>query len=812
MRPVEIPVDVTPGMIIGAVGSDGTKHVSPEAQDVLDRLKAHYQGLGKPSAAHNYYRHLKSFFSWAEGQGHSIRTMPGSAVEDFLTALGQAGQKESTIYVMRTQLKSALRECNSVLGVDFAHLEYQTGGKPTHLKRADKEREKAKRAESRAEKAIATAAAIRAAHQMSGVTTPLPSDGRFDPFTPAAYPSESIPYTPAYPEASPMTTESVPATTGQAQQGVQSMPPMTVNVTVPPQNPPPSAPQGNRTTIGAPKPVAPAVSRPSVTINQHTFNGSYIRISRMADGTDPLTPPGTESHVTTIPLTQLAPHGDVAGFLQNFIIPNMRGLSPLVSQVHFVFHELNDRKQPTGRRDELVVGLPMSFAQQGAALPAPANLNGFVGQAAYAGPQPTGMDPTTQLLLKRLDEEAAEAKRKADELQQQIRTEKDSHNTFILMQQFQQMQDMKRELEDRKAAHLAALTAPAPAPMWMPPPSPVEVLPRIDSGTEMAKAFAESQAKMMEVMATAFRPQPVQQRDSMEFMLPFITAMNQQAQQQAASQQQMMMSLMTANQQSSQAMIQALMSRENPMEKVLLAQLQEVKAAAAAPKGDEVEDFAEKLQKMKMVAEMMGGGSSGGSGGGLISELLANAEQIGAGAAQIIAAAKEKAVTGAVAAPVSMPNMGGVTNALPPASTETTAPSAKPELPTPPESVVAAMDSIIEAAQAQSEEGIVNGVMGYLRAMSEAPEPFPKLAQRLLNGFADAEDEGELYTFAKSMWMLGGKPANRPFAKLVAAIIAKYYSEMHKAMFGTEKVLPSDADEVEETEEIVEEATEEVAS
>ena len=72
--------------------------------------------------------------------------------------------------------------------------------------------------------------------------------------------------------------------------------------------------------------------------------------------------------------------------------------------------------------------------------------------------------------------------------------------------------------------------------------------------------------------------------------------------------------------QSNQQFMQALLTRENPTEKMLFQQLQEVKAVAAAPKEDELESFAEKLQKMKMVSDMLGGGGGGhgrrGLGGG----------------------------------------------------------------------------------------------------------------------------------------------------------------------------------------------------
>lgn len=814
MQPVEIPIDVTPGMLIGAVGSDGTKHVSPEAQDILERLKSHYQGLGKPSAAHNYHRHLKSFFSWAEAQGYTIKTLPVSAVEDFLSALAAAGQKESTLYVMRTQLRSALRECNNTLGVDFAHLEAQSGAKPKHLKKADKEREKAKRAEVRAEKAIATAAAIRAAHQVGGYSVPQPRDYAAAVTEAAAIAAaESIQSHMTAPEESPVSTESVPTSAGAASAGGQSQQPIHVHVNAP------TATGRPTPTIGAPaRPVAPVVPKMSVTINQFSFTGPHIRITRLADGTDPLTPPGSEVAVTTIPLTQIAPHGDVSGFMQQFIIPNIRGLSPLASQVHFVFHELNDRRQPTGRRDELIVGLPMTFSQQGA-MPQPQSPSFGALPTGYGAPAAAPANDATSFLLKKLDEEAADAKAKADALQQELRKASDAQTVFMLNQQFQQMQDLKRELEERKAIEMQRMMSPPPMPMPLPTPISVEPIRPDTSLADAMRAMAEQQAKTLEVLATVMRPAPAAPvKDTAEWLVPFMGQMQQQAQAQAAAQQQMMLTIMQgqaaqqqaaaeAQRQASQQMMQLMMGKESTVEKILIAQLQEAKAAANAPKGDDVEDFAEKLQKMKMVAEMMGGNSGGGGGGGLISELLSNAEQIGAGAAQIISAAKERAAGNAVKAPDV--NVGGNVTApageLPPAS----APQEAPRMPEMPREVSQHLDAIIDAATAENAEGIINGVLGYIKSMTEAPEPWPKLAQRMLNGFADADDEGELYTFAKSMWMLASRTHNRALSKLIAAIIAENYSQMHEAMFGTPRALPGAQEETEET---VEETQQEAQS
>ena len=108
---------ITPSMLAGITHPTGGKAVSAEANELINRLREHYRAQGKTSAAHNYGRHLKSFFAWAEGNGYSIHNLPVDAVESFLSTLAAAGQKETTLYVMRTQLKSALRECGSAMGL-----------------------------------------------------------------------------------------------------------------------------------------------------------------------------------------------------------------------------------------------------------------------------------------------------------------------------------------------------------------------------------------------------------------------------------------------------------------------------------------------------------------------------------------------------------------------------------------------------------------------------------------------------------------------------------------------------------------------
>ena len=406
-------------------------------------------------------------------------------------------------------------------------------------------------------------------------------------------------------------------------------------------------PGGNRATIANPggmRPAQPTAAQPQrgVVINNHTFTGAFVKVSYVSDGSNPFTPPGTETYITTLPAAQLAPHGDLGAFLQNYIVPTMR-LASTTSQVQFVFHELNDRRQPTGRRDELVVGIPMAVGAPGQTAP------GLAGFPAFGGPvgaPAQSQDSATTFLLKKLDEDAADAKKRAEEYQTQLREAKDAQQVFMLTQMHQREQDLRKELEEQRARLTAA---PAPVPVASPPMPvfpPMPFLPpeppKPDTSTaDMVKAMSEQQAKMMEVMmngiAASRPPPPPPQKDTAEWLVPFIAQMNQQAQAQAQANQQMLMTVMQAN----QSFMQAMLTRENPMEKFLLMQVQEVKAAASAPKADAVEEFAEKLQKFRAVSDMMGGGG----GGSLLTELLANADTIGAGAARIIDAAKGNSTT-----------------------------------------------------------------------------------------------------------------------------------------------------------------------
>ena len=818
---METTVNVSPASMATGAAAEA-RSISPEAADIVARMKDYYRENGKAAAAANYSRHLKSFFAWNEAQGYTIKSLPADSVEGFLSALAASGQRETTLYVTRTQLKSALRDANTLLGLDVGHLEY-VAGKPPAVKQKERAKEKQRRAAKRDADTLAQAAAIQAGQAVLGIHNPTVSVKPSKRAAPAPVAPAADVYslpTPQPYEEYPMSEPTTPPVNGVAPTGAVPAP-ATAPTTIINANLPPAAanPNGQRGTLANPpgsvRTVGQNGAQPQrgVVINNHTFTGSHVKISYVADGSNPFTPPGTEVALTSMPASQLAPHGDLSAFLQTHVIPTMR-LSPNSSEVHFVFYELNDRRQPTGRRDELIVSVPLNFgapaAQQNAT-----SLNGI----GFGGPQRQD-DAMSSFLLKKLDEEAAEAKKRAEDYQQQLREAKDAQTTFMLMQSFQKEQDLRKELEERRDREAARLSAPPPpVPTAMPPmafpPMPLfpPEPPKADTTlADALRAMSEQNARTMEVLAAAMKPQPVAApKDTAEWLVPFMGQMQQQAQAQAAAQQQMMLTIMQgqatqqaaaaeAQRQASQQMMQLMMNKESATEKILMMQLQKAEAQASSPKEDELESFADKLQKMKMVSDMMGGGG----GGSLLTELLANADTIGAGAAKIIDAAKGNgALAGSPTAAVAQEQRQIAGAPALPASAQ------GDEFPKPSAAVMEAHKVFAKAVDDRDDTETANAFLAYLKELVTAQEPYASMGQRLMKAFQQAEDEGELYTLAKNLWIVVGEKSMRPHAKYAARVLAENYTALHQSIFEEPRTLPED--EELEAEEGVEGEEEEAA-
>jgi ribosomal protein L12E/L44/L45/RPP1/RPP2 len=76
-----------------------------------------------------------------------------------------------------------------------------------------------------------------------------------------------------------------------------------------------------------------------------------------------------------------------------------------------------------------------------------------------------------------------------------------------------------------------------------------------------------------------------------------------------------------------------------------------------------------------------------------------------------------------------------------------------------------------------------------IRVLTELPEPFPKLAERLLNAFKSMEDPAEMYVFAKSFWELIGQKPDKALVKYVSECLVRWYDVVHEQLFGSKKAL-----------------------
>jgi hypothetical protein len=195
----------------------------------------------------------------------------------------------------------------------------------------------------------------------------------------------------------------------------------------------------------------------------------------------------------------------------------------------------------------------------------------------------------------------------------------------------------------------------------------------------------------------------------------------------------------------------------------------------------------------------------------LIGDLLANAEAIGEGAAKVIAAAKSKA-------PDAPSALSGAPNGQPrpqmaPQLTAGPQPQQPPQadrptIPAPPPEALAQLQGIVAGVEKDDDQAVVNSVIDLVKVLNAAPEPYPMMGRRILTAFQNAEDEGELYTLAKNLWTILGQQFDRPSAKAVAKVLARWYSVIHQQVFGEPKSLADEAgEEAEDGEETEEEVT-----
>lgn len=807
-----------------------SRTLSPQAQELVKKIKEKYTAEGKPGAAENYPGLIGKFFKWAEASGHAVNTLPEDAVEAFLDAYNP--EKLSSKDVMRQQIKSITNKISAEFGINMNHLVFKKNEAP-----------KPTRAEKRARKA-----AREAAHSGQVVLGVPPDATEFYDPEPMAQEGDEMSDEVSVP------TAAAPAFEAVGPGGAPMMPP---NAGISPQVLVVQAPAPEAPAKAAPQkpakdaPLKPATPVTHFTVNGIAFRGPYTRISRVADGLEPGVMPGSETILFVVPTTNVVKAGDPAQFLQQFVVPQLR-FPPTASQVTFVIEELTAKREPTGVRAEISVGLTnMTAMNLGGIPPAPV-------AAPYAPPAPVPVAPpndrTLDFLLKRMESDIENARRREQELQEKMAKESNVQMQMMLMQMQEKASAERRALEDKmfeEQRRSRMMDFPPPPsgfgnfgpPSFSPPPPmlPLDPLPPPPPPSDVLKPVVEQLGNLTNTLinATLNRPAPAPQKDSMEIMLPFISAMNQQMMQQQQQSQAMMLQIQQANQQ----MMHALLTKpqqESGTEKFLAQQLQymERRLEQKEQSAGEFERALTMLMKIKQVApEIMGGGERSG---GLMEMLVENSESILGGAAQLLSAMNG----GPVAAPPQQ--MAGMPpqRQLPPPPRQVQAqddaqpvqrrrveapapaPKVEPKVDAPePEqkaeepatngashegdgavqsvepdisAVKTVVESLGEIAKQEEVDGekLIPALQSYFGTLGSVSEQHQNLAAQILTAFEQAESYEDVYEVTKVIRATAKLPLRHQDTRDLAKSIHMFYTEIYAAFFdGKEKKLADGEEE-----------------
>jgi hypothetical protein len=236
-----------------------------------------------------------------------------------------------------------------------------------------------------------------------------------------------------------------------------------------------------------------------------------------------------------------------------------------------------------------------------------------------------------------------------------------------------------------------------------------------------------------------------------------------------------------------------LQQRESPETAVLREQLRQrdQQVQSLSQRDDEIDSFIQKYQQIQQMTELVKGGGTTN----LLSGIVENFGQIAQGAAHIMGAmnAQKAGAAGASApsAPMNMPvpqpqQLAGVPTPQP-------LPSPKAPEPTgevaPPEECIKALETI---SSTQEEEEMVNGFVEYMKGMNTSPDKlFQVQLERVLKVFQQCEDDEDVYTLCKQLWIIMGMKADKAAAKKLAGAITKWYPLIHKSFFGEARMLPN---------------------
>lgn len=678
--------------------SERNMAISNEALDLTNRLRDVLIAEGLGAGADHYPRALIQFFHWVEASGHSLNSMPPTAVEDYIAAT-MADKAPATRDATRQYLKSSTNRITAEFGLNLSHLGFHAKETPNLTSKEKKARKLAKadgQIEKNVQNRISALSALPEGQRVRNVITgvkavdiaglnyqpPSSVEIQEEAETPSDFQQiedSNFDLAGRHPDPFSTISSSSEIPMSEVQQPVQQQPQVIV-LQSPQQR---QAPRQVAVGTAAMPATAGAIA---LTVAGVPFRGPFVSIYQVMDGTTVGTMVGQEILVEQAVTKAIAQYGSAEAYLQRVVLPRLRNKLPQgTSVISFVLVELNAAKQPTNSRAEVTIGVVdasvMPMLNGVASQPNQAYMPAFDGFPQMQ--QPTIEAKAAETFLSRLSADAEAARVREDKARSEMMAAKDQQSLAALQESARRENDIRRDTERQmnefRLQIEKATMAPAFTPIQQPftPPPIQHMEPQINMGdiiranAEAAaaanKAAADTQAALISAFTSKAPAAPV--ADPMAAMTPFFAMMQTQATKSAEMQMQMQMenqrqlaAMQAAAQQQQQASSAAAAAAADASMKMIVGFLTQKPVESEFDKmmkqamykkltDDEggMEKTIEKIAQFRQAAEVMGLG--GGGQTSWISELMANGGPLLGGVAKLMSAAAKSSVAPVAAAP-----------------------------------------------------------------------------------------------------------------------------------------------------------------
>jgi hypothetical protein len=107
----------------------------------------------------------------------------------------------------------------------------------------------------------------------------------------------------------------------------------------------------------------------------------------------------------------------------------------------------------------------------------------------------------------------------------------------------------------------------------------------------------------------------------------------------------------------------------------------------------------------------------------------------------------------------------------------------------PPDECIKSIEAVKET---EDDEELVNSFVEFMKGLNTSPDKlFQVQLERILKVFQQCDDEEDVYTLCKQLWIVVGMKADKAGAKKLSAAITKWYPLIHKSFFGEARMLPN---------------------